>query len=142
MTTDNFCFYLQNRLIQTSQTGGQWYNDASPISIPCLMLVRVSVIGISVRWELVLWDSVSLSTTRPSANFDFLSQVLTVLNWMNGSRRNFRGQDKTYKTFLLYLRVIRGPGKTTYKVSATLRYYRNGYIWQAYYASLAYYASP
>jgi hypothetical protein len=24
MTTDNFCFYLQNRLIQTSQTGGQW----------------------------------------------------------------------------------------------------------------------
>ncbi len=27
MTTDNFCFYLQNRLIQTSQTGGQWYSD-------------------------------------------------------------------------------------------------------------------
>jgi hypothetical protein len=24
MTTNNFCFYLQNRLIQTSQTGGQW----------------------------------------------------------------------------------------------------------------------
>jgi len=23
MTTDNICFYLQNRLIQTSQTGGQ-----------------------------------------------------------------------------------------------------------------------
>jgi hypothetical protein len=23
MTTDNFCFNLQNRLIQTSQTGGQ-----------------------------------------------------------------------------------------------------------------------
>jgi hypothetical protein len=21
----NICFYLQNRLIQTSQTGGQWY---------------------------------------------------------------------------------------------------------------------
>jgi len=35
MTTDNFCFYLQNRLIQTSQTGGQWYNDTSPFSIPC-----------------------------------------------------------------------------------------------------------
>jgi hypothetical protein len=29
MTTDNFCFYLQNRLIQTSQTS-QWYNDTSP----------------------------------------------------------------------------------------------------------------
>jgi hypothetical protein len=32
--TYNFCFYLQNRLIQTSQTGGQWYSDASPFSIP------------------------------------------------------------------------------------------------------------
>ncbi len=27
MTTDNFCFYLQNRLIQTSQTGGQQYSE-------------------------------------------------------------------------------------------------------------------
>jgi hypothetical protein len=35
MTTEYFCFYLQNRLIQTSQTGGQWYSDSSPFSIPC-----------------------------------------------------------------------------------------------------------
>ncbi len=28
-------FYLQNRLIQTSQTGVQWYSDTSPYSIPC-----------------------------------------------------------------------------------------------------------
>ena len=34
MTTENFYFYLQNRLIQTSQTGGQQYSDTSPISIP------------------------------------------------------------------------------------------------------------
>jgi hypothetical protein len=34
MTTENFCFYLQNRLIQTSQTGGQGYSDTSPFSIP------------------------------------------------------------------------------------------------------------
>jgi len=34
MTTDNFCFNLQNRLIQTSQTGGQWYSDTYPFSIP------------------------------------------------------------------------------------------------------------
>ncbi len=34
MTIDNFCFYLQNRLIQTSQTGGQRYSDTSPF-IPC-----------------------------------------------------------------------------------------------------------
>ncbi len=32
--TDNFCFYLQNRLIKTSQTGDQWYSDTSPCSIP------------------------------------------------------------------------------------------------------------
>ncbi len=38
MTTDNFCFYLQNRLIQTSQTGGQRYSVTSPFSIPCLKL--------------------------------------------------------------------------------------------------------
>jgi hypothetical protein len=34
MKTVNFCFYLQNRLIQTSQTGGQRYSDTSPFSIP------------------------------------------------------------------------------------------------------------
>ncbi len=37
MTTDNFCFYLQNRLIQT---GGQRYNDISHFSIPCKMFYR------------------------------------------------------------------------------------------------------
>ena len=36
MITGNFCFYLQNRLIQTSQTAGQWYSDTSPFSIPWL----------------------------------------------------------------------------------------------------------
>ncbi len=34
MTTDNFCIYMQNRLIQTSQTGGQRYSDASPLVFP------------------------------------------------------------------------------------------------------------
>ncbi len=31
MTADNFCFYLQNRLIQNSQTGGQRYSVTSPL---------------------------------------------------------------------------------------------------------------
>jgi hypothetical protein len=31
MMTDNCCFYLQIRLIQNSQTGGQWYSDTSPL---------------------------------------------------------------------------------------------------------------
>ncbi len=43
MTTKNFCFYLQNRLIQTSQTGGQQYSDTSPFSIPCSSLFSRSV---------------------------------------------------------------------------------------------------
>jgi hypothetical protein len=34
VTSDNFSFYLQSRLIQTSQTGGQWYSDTSPFSVP------------------------------------------------------------------------------------------------------------
>jgi hypothetical protein len=34
MTADNFCFYLQNRRIQNSQTGGQQYSDTSPFSKP------------------------------------------------------------------------------------------------------------
>ncbi len=36
MTTDNFCRYLQNRRIQTSQTGGQQYSVTSPFSFPCM----------------------------------------------------------------------------------------------------------
>ncbi len=31
-----FVFIRKNRLIQISQTGDQWYSDASPFSIPCL----------------------------------------------------------------------------------------------------------
>jgi hypothetical protein len=34
MITDNICFHLQMRLIQTSQTGGQWYSNISPFRIP------------------------------------------------------------------------------------------------------------
>ncbi len=34
MTTDIFCFYLQNRLIQTSQTGGQQEVIFPPLVFP------------------------------------------------------------------------------------------------------------
>jgi hypothetical protein len=34
ITTERFCFYLQNRLNQLGQTGGQWYSDTPPFSIP------------------------------------------------------------------------------------------------------------
>ncbi len=36
MTIDNFCFYLQNRQIRSSQTGGQRYSNTFPFSIPGL----------------------------------------------------------------------------------------------------------
>jgi hypothetical protein len=36
MAPDNFYFYFQNSLIQTGQTGDQWYNDTSHI-IPWLV---------------------------------------------------------------------------------------------------------
>jgi hypothetical protein len=45
MTTDNFSFYLQNRLIQTSQTGSQWYSDTSPFSIPWMHYQVLQVPG-------------------------------------------------------------------------------------------------
>ncbi len=55
VTTDNFCFYLKNRLIQTSQTGGQQYNDTSPFSIPCLMLwiLPQGVFRFKLKWNFV-----------------------------------------------------------------------------------------
>jgi hypothetical protein len=56
MTTDNFCFYLLIRLIQTSQTGGQWYSDTSPFSTEqrgqnfksCLCLVRFILVELNL----------------------------------------------------------------------------------------------
>ncbi len=50
MTTDNFCFYLQNRLTQTSQTGGQQYSDTSPFSIPWLE-VHLKIVSLRIVSE-------------------------------------------------------------------------------------------
>ncbi len=47
MTTDNFCFYLQNRLIQTSQTGGQWYSDTSSLVFPELTYLSTNIAFLS-----------------------------------------------------------------------------------------------
>jgi hypothetical protein len=50
MTTDNFCFYLQNRLIHTSQIGGQWYSDTSPFSIPWRVILALDLRKSSTVW--------------------------------------------------------------------------------------------
>jgi hypothetical protein len=42
LTTGNYCFYFQNRLIQTSQTGGQQYSYTFPFSIPWSHYMYVS----------------------------------------------------------------------------------------------------
>jgi len=48
MISDNFCFYLQNRLIQTSQTGGQRYSDIFPFSIPWLRVEKILKLVFSI----------------------------------------------------------------------------------------------
>ncbi len=53
MTTDNFCFYLQNRLIQTSNTGGQWYSDTSPFSIPWFVSSKAGELNLSEQGGLL-----------------------------------------------------------------------------------------
>ncbi len=49
-----FVFICKNRLVQTSQTGGQRYSDTSPFSIPCLcaanaVLSFIMLIGVIMR---------------------------------------------------------------------------------------------
>jgi hypothetical protein len=56
MTTDNFCLYLQNRLKQSSQTGGQWYSDTSPFSILCLQPYLQILGSLRFGWK---WLTVS-----------------------------------------------------------------------------------
>ncbi len=48
MATDNICFYLQNRLIQTSKTGGQWYSDTSPFSILEIEAKKASILPVAL----------------------------------------------------------------------------------------------
>ncbi len=61
MTIDNFCFHLQNILIQTSQTGGQWYSETSPFSIP---------------WSKVLFSSGNNSKTYFDKIYDGLAATV------------------------------------------------------------------
>jgi hypothetical protein len=71
MTTANFYFYLQNRLIQTSQTGGQWYCDISPLSIRWPVFISQSLcvslgpcLSVSLSLCLSLYQKVSLGEKK------------------------------------------------------------------------------
>jgi hypothetical protein len=69
MTTDNLCFYWQNGLIQTSQTGGQWYSDTSPISIPWLILKFCAVLNVKKTYRHNLLAFVAGRSFHPSLMF-------------------------------------------------------------------------
>jgi hypothetical protein len=80
MTTDNFCFYLQNRLIQTSQTGGQRYSDTSPFSIPwmephCHLKPMVA----NFAFDLYFLASLIKNPQGPYSQLLFLRNLLMVL---------------------------------------------------------------
>jgi hypothetical protein len=66
MTTDNFCFYFQNRLIQTSQTEGQWYSDTSPFSIPCFKHLNSAVADSGKEQKVKLFQVMLLSLASGS----------------------------------------------------------------------------
>ncbi len=83
VTSDKFCFYLQNSIIQTSQTGGQCYSDTSTFSIPCLNhknIFKIQATGIT------------MSNTK--LNIFNLFQVLKKWNWNWNSAVSAQGQRK------------------------------------------------
>ncbi len=56
MTTDKFCFYLQNRLIQTSPTGGHWYSDTFPSSLSCFKNNLQIIFTIITKFFIILQE--------------------------------------------------------------------------------------
>ena len=72
MATHNFCFYLQNRLIQTSQTGGQQYSDASPFSIPCTGAneATTNIVRFSPQFQCTLCDSLFIEMKDTDSGSD------------------------------------------------------------------------
>jgi hypothetical protein len=79
MTTDNFCFYLQNRQIQTSQTGGQWYSDTFPLVFPGSTHSVTVVLGVTKFLTIIVENLVTLCCSAESGldvqETTFCSQV-------------------------------------------------------------------
>jgi hypothetical protein len=69
MTTDNFCFYLQYRLVQTSQTGGQWYSDTSPFCIPWSTYRLQKILGVRRYSRVLLVSRDGYELPRTPTNF-------------------------------------------------------------------------
>ncbi len=57
--------------MQTSQTGGQWYSDTSPFSIPCPRWFHFGPASLPPEWRHV-FVYIPEKLTYLSANIDFL----------------------------------------------------------------------
>ncbi len=79
MTTEFFFFNSQNRLIQTSQTGGQQNRDTSPISIPyfqpCLTFAGKTMLSLPLEWSLVGWKGPIMSTSLAHQGTEVITTV-------------------------------------------------------------------
>ncbi len=81
MPTDNFCFYLQNRLIQTSQIGGQWYSDTYPLVFPGTAIIhddRNIFIVQATGFGLPVWLGGGRYGIQPNARITILAFTLPV----------------------------------------------------------------
>jgi hypothetical protein len=90
MTTDSFCFYLQNGLIQTSQTGGQWYSDTSPFSIPCTNALAYFAKGKSyitlICGEMGTKDEHNWAENNPPLQLFLWPERLFLWTWTQGHK--------------------------------------------------------
>jgi len=121
MTTENFCFYLQNSLIQSSQTGGQWYNDISPFSIPWLNICVVIKSNLDV-WKPWLsqpkWSAscCSIDVLAPI----FLENIRQTINakdqqWLNLAQREWQ-RIKGWRHWHLLCRGLRRACRSSRRV--------------------------
>jgi hypothetical protein len=75
MTTDNICFHLQNSLIQTSETGGQWYSP--PLVFPGGDITRWQ----HVRYFYTSYVSNSKKIVHASSTNKFIKKVCSFLKF-------------------------------------------------------------
>ncbi len=103
MTTDNFCFYLRNRLFQTSQTGYQQYSDTSPFSIPWLnitdTLSQCYIIFCNNLRIFEISKCVCPWQAYPALQNKYSSQVQKFVNYRQKSFLKFGPWSQSYKTF-------------------------------------------
>jgi hypothetical protein len=82
MTDDNFCIHFQNRLFETSQTGGQWYSDTSPFSIPWFSCQQENIFNACalsnyLLSEKIQWNTWHLQSTNYERFFSFFPRILS-----------------------------------------------------------------